>query len=302
MVDDDLVRWCSSHLGSEPSSQIFRTGHLSDVTGVRLKDGREVVIKIRPGSTRLEATIEIQRRLNLNGFPCPAVIAGPAPFGDLVATAEIYVPGHGAPPDPPPPAETAQLLAALVEAAPPAEAFTTLNPAPPWVGWDHPGVDLWPLPDDLDLDMNQHPGPAWVDELARRIRTRLATDPDMPVIGHIDWEAHNLDWDGLRPVVVHDWDSIAIRSEAGIAGAAAAVYPSNGITIAAATIDQTAAFLDAYAQARPTAWSSRSEQAAWCSGLWVIAYNAKKESLGGGSGYIEHLERELAERTARAGV
>ena len=112
--------------------------------------------------------------------------------------------------------------------------------------------------------MNQHPGPAWVDDLARRIRARLVTATDTPVIGHIDWEAHNLDWDGSRPVLVHDWDSIAIRPEAGIAGAAAAVYPSNGISVLAATTDQTGAFLDAYAQARPHTWSSRSEQDAWC--------------------------------------
>lgn len=98
-MDDALVRWCLSHLGSAPSSEIFRTGHLSVVIGVRLTDGRDVVIKIREGSKRLDATTEIQRLLNLNGFPCPAVIARPAPFGDLAGTAEAYVPAHGLPPD-----------------------------------------------------------------------------------------------------------------------------------------------------------------------------------------------------------
>lgn len=296
------MRWCLSHLGSGPEVEIFRTGHLSEVVGVRLVDGRDVVIKIRPGSPRLEATIEVQRLLHLNGFPCPGVIAGPASFGDLVATAETYVPPHGGPPDPPPPAATAQLLAALVDATPRAEEFPALDPAPPWVGWDHPGRELWPWPDDLDVDMNAHAGPDWVDDLARRIRTRLATADEPPVIGHIDWEAHNLDWDDGTPVLVHDWDSLAIRAEASLAGAAATVYPCDGITAMAATIDETAAFLDAYASARPAAWSAHSDQIAWCSGLWVITYNAKKESLGGGAGYLEHLEREHAERSARAGI
>lgn len=272
------------------------------MVGVRLSDGREVVIKIRPGSKRIEAATEVQQRLNLAGFPCPAVIAGPAPFGDVVATAEAYVRALGSPPDPPPPSATAQLLAALVESAPPAEHFAALDPAPPWVGWDHSGGGLWPWPDDLDLDMNAHPGPAWLDDLARRIRARLATVTDTPMIGHIDWEAHNLDWDGTQPVLVHDWDSIAIRPESGIAGAAAAVYPCNGLTTFAATVDQTAAFLDAYAHARPSAWSSRAEQHAWCAGLWVLTYNAKKEPLGGGGSYLEHLEREHVERSAHAGI
>ena len=294
--------WCLSHLGSTPAAEIFRTGHLSQVVGVRLADGRDVVVKIRPGSQRLEATTEIHRQLHLKGFPCPGVTAGPAPFGDHVATAETYVPANGGPPDPPPPAATARLLAALIEAAPPAEAFPALDPAPPWVAWDHPGADLWPWPDDLDVDMNQHPGPDWVDDLARRIRTRLAAVAEWPVIGHIDWEAHNLDWDGGTPVLVHDWDSLAIRAEPSIAGAAAAVYPSNGTTAIAATVDETAAFLDAYARARPGAWSAHSEEVAWCSGLWVITYNAKKESLGGGVGYLEHLDLERAERSAHAGI
>lgn len=302
MVDDLFVRWCLWHLGSAPSYEIFRTGHLSEVVGVRLADGRDVVVKIRPRSARLEATTEIQRRLYANGFPCPGVIAGPAPFGVLVATAEAYVPAHGTPPDPPPPAATAELLAALVEAAPPAEDFPALNPAPPWVGWDHSSTELWPWPDDLDVDMNQHLGPDWVDDLARRIRGRLATLADEPVIGHIDWEAHNLDWEGAHPVIVHDWDSLAIRMEAGIAGAAATVYPSNGTSAVAATIDQTAAFLDAYGRARAREWSSHSDEVAWCAGLWVITYNAKKESLGGATGYLEDLERDHAERSRRAGI
>ncbi len=34
----------------------------------------------------------------------------------------------------------------------------------------------------------------------------------------------------------------------------------------------------------------------------MITYNAKKEYLGGAAGYLEQLERELAERTARAGI
>ena len=303
LMYDDLAQWCRAHLDSEPVDTIFRSAHLSEVVGLRLADGRDVVVKIRPGSARLDATTEIQRQLRLNGFPCPEVLAGPSPFGDLAATAETYVPPRGRPPESPPPAETAQLLASLVEAAPPADGFPALDPPPPWVAWDHPGDGLWPWPDDLDVDMNQHPGPAWVDHLARRIRARLASRPEAPVIGHVDWEAHNLGWDGGRPVLAHDWDSLAIRDEAGIAGAAAAVYSTNGTTSIAATLDQSAAFLEAYARRRPLSWSGRSEQVAWCSGLWVITYNAKKEVLGWeGTGYLEHLDREHGQRCALAGL
>jgi len=270
------------------------------VIGLRLADGRDVVIKIRAGSTRLEATTEIQHRLHAEGFPCTDVIVGPVPFGDLVATAETYAPPRGSPPNSPPPVETAQLLVALIDAAPPANEFPALHPAPPWVGWDHPAAELWPWPDDLDIDMNQHPGPEWVDDLGRRVRSRLAEVAVESVIGHIDWEAHNLDWEGDTPVLVHDWDSLAIRPEATIAGAAAATFPTNGRTIVAARADQTSAFLDAYSSHRN--WTAADHEVAWCAGLWVLTYNAKKESLGGGAGYLEHLASDLAQRRRRAGV
>ena len=156
-------------------------------------------------------------------------------------TAEEYIAPHGPPPDPLPAEPLARLLAELVQASPPPRTAEALSPAPPWVGWDHPSQQLWPLPDDLDTDMNEHAGPDWVEDTANRVRDRMRSDTSPLVIGHIDWEANNIDWNGEDPVIVHDWDSLAIRTEAAIAGAAAAVYPCNGVTTLAATIDQTAA-------------------------------------------------------------
>jgi hypothetical protein len=40
----------------------------------------------------------------------------------------------------------------------------------------------------------------------------------------------------------------------------------------------------------------------WAAGMWVLAYNAKKESRGAGRGYVEHVKRESQERMRRAGV
>jgi hypothetical protein len=226
------------------------------------------------------------------------VLAGPDPLGDRVATAEEYIAPHG-----PPPAEPlARLLAELVQASPPPRTAEALSPAPPWVGWDHPSQQLWPLPDDLDTDMNEHAGPDWVEDTANRVRDRMRSDTSPLVIGHIDWEANNIDWNGEDPMIVHDWDSLAIRTEAAIAGAAAAVYPCNGVTTLAATIDQTAAFLDAYRQLRSAHWSTDSDEIAWCAGLWVLTYNAKKESLGGAVGYLDHLTGELSRRRSFAGL
>jgi hypothetical protein len=58
-----LARWCMEHLGSPPADEIFRSGYLSAVIGLRLADGREVVVKVRPDSPRIAACVEVQRRM-----------------------------------------------------------------------------------------------------------------------------------------------------------------------------------------------------------------------------------------------
>ena len=88
-----LAARCTDHLGSAPAVELFRSGHLSAVIGLRLADMREVVVKVRPTSPRIAACVEVQRRMFESGYPCPEPLGGPAPFGNGVATAEVYVPG-----------------------------------------------------------------------------------------------------------------------------------------------------------------------------------------------------------------
>jgi hypothetical protein len=75
-----LAQWCEEHLGSPPVGEIFRSGYLSAVIGLRLADGRAVVVKVRPGSPRMAACVEVQRRLFWSGYPCPEPLTGAAPF------------------------------------------------------------------------------------------------------------------------------------------------------------------------------------------------------------------------------
>jgi hypothetical protein len=84
------------------------------------------------------------------------------------------------------------------------------------------------------------------------------------VVGHADWESQNLRWDGDRPLAVHDWDSAVAQPEAVVAGLASAVWPA--------------------------------------AGLWVRAFNAKKERLEGGSPQLDRLAEEVTERSSRAGL
>ncbi|HEX5295543.1 MAG TPA: hypothetical protein VFW50_00920 [Streptosporangiaceae bacterium] len=47
--DRALDEWCREHLGGPVAERVFTTGHLSAVYGLRLADGREVVLKVRGG-------------------------------------------------------------------------------------------------------------------------------------------------------------------------------------------------------------------------------------------------------------
>ena len=140
------------NLGSPPAREIFRSGHLSRVIGLRLADDRAVVVKVRPNAPRIAACVEVQRRMFQAGFPCPEPLTSASPFDDDLATAETYVPGGAVLPSASHPATAfAEAFARLITAAPRPAEVPGLDPAPSWAAWDHPGEGLWPCPEDPDL-------------------------------------------------------------------------------------------------------------------------------------------------------
>ena len=216
-MDEGLAGWCRRWLGAAPVAVLFRAGYLSEVTGLRLADGREVVLKARPPAPRLRGCLATQAALAGAGFPCPRPLAGPAPLGRLAATAEELVPGGDLlAPGPDAAGRFAALLAELVRLAPAPATLPTLAPSPPWAAWDHDRPGLWPLPDDHDGDLDDHPGPAWLDRVAAAARARLAAlRLPPPVVGHADWESQNIRWRGARRPLAISRPSSSCRLRAG---------------------------------------------------------------------------------------
>jgi hypothetical protein len=141
VVEEELAAWCRRWLGASPAGVLFRSGYLSEVTGLRLADGRDVVVKARPPATRLAGCLAVQ--------------------ATLAATAEELIPGGELlAPGPEAAGRFAALLAELVRLAPGPASLPTLAPSPPWAAWDHAGRGLWPAPDDRQGDLDDHPGPA----------------------------------------------------------------------------------------------------------------------------------------------
>src|SRR5262249_35015898 len=93
VADGEIAAWCRGHLGSESAEVLFTMGHLSSVSGLALRDGRQIVLKIRPTARRLVACAAVHRHLYRAGFPCPQPLAGPEPLAGYAADAELLVPG-----------------------------------------------------------------------------------------------------------------------------------------------------------------------------------------------------------------
>ncbi|GGM06008.1 hypothetical protein ACFFX1_26900 [Dactylosporangium sucinum] len=296
----DLDAWCARWLGSPVAQTSNIAEHLSSVHAVRLADGRRVVVKIRPAEARLAGCFAVHKHLWRAGFPCPEPLTGPHPFTPgRVASAETAITPAAAAPLPPA-AAFATLLHELVRLAPPVAAVPSLRPSPAWARWHHDEGRVWPPPDDRDADLNEHPDPSWLDEVGTRVRRRLTAVVAAlhPIVGHCDFESHNIWWHGSAPLAVHDWDSAVAEPEPVVVGLAAAMWPA-GATAHAATVQQTADFLDAYQAAGGRRWSADELAAAWAAGLWIRAFNAKKASLDG----LDRLDRDEAEeRGRRAGI
>jgi hypothetical protein len=303
-----VAAWCRRWLGAEPTAVLFNLGHLSQVMGLRLADGEVVVLKVRPPSERLAGCVLVQRHLWAAGFPCPKPLAGPAPLATMSATAEVLVEGGTQLPlTDDSPRLFAEALARLVALAPPVASLPTLEPSPPWVGWDHDQRGIWPEPDDVEADLNAQVGPGWLEDAGSRVRRRLTRPSALPVVvGHADWESQNLRWASEGLHVVHDWDSVVGQREATIAGAASAVFTATGAPNTSASVEQSEAFLMAYARARGQPWTEEERELAWAAGLWVRVFNAKKATLRPGGETLSpsrlRLEAEVGERLRQAGA
>jgi Phosphotransferase enzyme family len=296
-----LALWCAEHLGSPPGAELFTSGYLSAVIGLRLADDREVVVKVRPDSPRIVACVEVQRRMFESGYPCPEPLSGPAPFGDGVATAELYVPGGAVLPRADHAAQVfAAAFARLIRLAPRPAEVSTLDPAPSWAAWNHGEAGLWPRPEDYDLDLNEVAGPEWIDQAGCCARDRLRAGASEAVIAHCDWLADNLRWSGDELLVVHDWDSVAADSEDVLVGFAAALY-STVSPDELATVEETDKFLDAYCHARGQAFSADELQRSWAAGVWTRAYDAKYQHAAR-KAVVSLSENEARDRLRRAGI
>ncbi len=100
-IADTMNEFCRAHLGSKLRGYLFYGSSVGSTHGVRLEDGRDVVIKVRPPAktnpylsfdrTSLESIYRVMKWLAERGYPCPKPILGPTPLAKGLATIEEFL-------------------------------------------------------------------------------------------------------------------------------------------------------------------------------------------------------------------
>jgi hypothetical protein len=67
------------------------------------------------------------------------------------------------------------------------------------------------------------------------------------------------------------------------------VWPAGLDGRTTATVEESAAFIAAYQSAVGVGWDDSTQQIAWADGLWVRAFNAKKDAADGGGLQLDLL-------------
>ncbi|OZM70800.1 hypothetical protein CFN78_23040 [Amycolatopsis antarctica] len=301
-LPDWLPAWCADHLGAEPACLLFELHSMSAVFGLRLADGRDVVVKAREDDGRAASCVAAQTRLADWGFPCARPLTPAVRVGSLAVHAEVSRPGGeplrgGSPRVAMLHAEVfARLMSELAEVTVPPPL-----PNPRWIRWDHRDSGLWPAIGFLD-ERDRGTAPEYIVDTATRARRRLLATGLPCVLGHADFEAQNLRWHGSRVWAVHDWDSLAWQPEAALAGAASGTFASVSPPTLA-PIGSSAMFLETYQDRRGRRFTAEELEIAWAASLWPAAHNARWEALHGTAPVCcDAVRAQAAERLRRAGA
>jgi hypothetical protein len=141
-----------------------------------------------------------------------------------------------------------------------------------------PGAPLWPTPHNVLFDFEATgAGAEWIDEIARTAKARRDVQVGELVIGHGDWTVKHFRFEGLRPTVVYDWDSLYTDFETVYVGGSAATftYTEHLPVELWPSASEAEAFFDDYERARDSAFTSTELEAARAAAVYARAYSTR---------------------------
>jgi hypothetical protein len=280
--------FCVSELGSAVAEVLFRVSSVGVVAGVRLVDGRRVVVKAhqpRESRARLQAVHDLQSRLFWAGVPCPEPLVPPRPLGLVFATAQTLI-DRGEVRDTHDPSCRRLIAGALASHLEITRSLTC--PAALAGGWNlYVDGSLWPRRAHAAMFdfAATGAGAEWIDALAAQAKP-LAQAPSPTITGHADWSGKHFRFADGQITAIFDWDSLAVRSEAAIVGNAAMSFTTNfdlPNVRRAPTPPEMGAFIDEYQTARSAPLTVEERRQIAACAMFLGAYTARCEhcAIGG---------------------
>jgi hypothetical protein len=277
-------RFCTGSLGSGIDNYEFFSSGVLSVHGVRLLDGRRVVVKVARrsfGPAFLRAARVVQAHLAAHGFPCPSPILGPAALARGIAVVEELV-CRGGRADPHEPAIRSEMASTLAWQVDLAQGFVSLEGLRPSLLASPGSGELWPDPHEARFDFAASArGAEWIDSLARVARHRLAEGAAAStVVAHADWRAEHLRFDGGAIVASYDWQSLAVGPEAALVGQIAYGFTTDWSVRQERripTLEEVRAFVSDYSAARGRRFSVAERETIDAAWVYATAYGARCE-------------------------
>ena len=273
-----LNEFCVRELGSQVEAVDFFRASVGSVHGLRLADGRRVVVKaMRPGTRleRLESIQNVQRVLAAEGFPCPSPLGGPAPLAHGLAIVESLL-ETGEPEDAHDPAVRRVMTRTLANLVQRCRSFVSDDSLR-----SDPHAGLWPRPHEGRFDFEgTADGAEWIDEIAASARRILDSSDAELVVGHGDWRVENMRFAGGEVSAVYDWDSLVIAPEPAFVGGAAHQFTSDYSRAdhrQLPTLEESLSFIDDYEAARGKPFTADERRLARASLAYAMAYSSRCE-------------------------
>jgi hypothetical protein len=271
---------CLSTLRAPPVEILFYQASVGAVAGLELANGQRVVVKAHQPSTpraQLEEAVRLRSMVEAKLYLAPKILAGPLPFGLGAAVVEELVDrgvirnGH----DPAVRRGLARSLHAVVECLTPMCATSTLAS-----GWllDAARKDLWPTPHSrlFDFDATSE-GAEYIDDVAAKARARMLPVGCL-VIGHTDWRAEHVRFEGDAPTVAFDWDSLQKIREPALVGSTAHMFCADWSKdghAQAPTMEEARSFVREYEAARGRPFTAEERVLAGASFVFAVAYTCR---------------------------
>ena len=275
--------FCQEELGAHVVYYLFYESSIGAVCGVRLVDGRRVVVKVHQSSRSLDflqAVVRVQRYLLSHGYPCTKPLLDPRPLALGFATTEEFVDEglYQQAYDPTIRRSMAEMLAWLIDLTRIPEAIQGVQLA--FFDKRLPAGVMWPAPHSKLFDFEATAtGAEWIDAIARQAQEIKLHGAGQLVIGHTDWGVKHFRYVGKKVRVIYDWDSLAFEKEPIIVGHASwyFTYTEYFGESRLPTGEETRAFIAEYETARGTPCTDQEHQTPQAAKVYGLAYSARCE-------------------------